>query len=1315
LNALFDTISAGFDNTLSRDGTTPNSLSADIDLNSNDLLNVGSILAQSFKDSAGNSISLADVNALGAIVDDIVAVSDISVYVPTVAGITSEVVAVAGVDAEVSALYNNLTEIQTVALTGNLAAINTVSTNITNVNNVGSFIASVDTVAGLDTEIAAIVAEPLVSDITSVADIAPDVTTVAGISTDVTAVVGISADIQTVATTANLNAVTAVATNITNVNTVSALEDEITAVLTSPLPTNIATVAGVASDVTTVSNISSAVSNVALNSASVVDVSNNMASLLTVAVDSSQINTVANNIDSINTNNDNITAIQNAATNAINAAASADAAAISANLASDSAAASAVSASNSADSYAAIQTIETEITDQVIASAASALAASSSESAAAASAADAAVSASSAAAVVTGGTASLTPAAGLIPLADGTGKIANGWLPNNPAFSGEIAANGGIALGDNDKATFGDGDDLQIYHDGSNSYIEDGGVGNLNVKTNVFRVYNAAGDEISANFVQNGAVTLYHDGAAKLATTSTGIDVSGTATMSGLDISSTGNDSFTQTHTDGNTVIFTQAGTGGDVQWRNANGGALINTAATNRALFDSNGDISFYEDTGTSPKFVWDASAEKLTLSGTGGLTVSKTYGSIVKLESTGTGLGAGTVIGDLQFYGNDASVPGAGIKASITATAVAALGDDSQLMFSTSDGTTNNVNRMLIANNGDVSFYEDTGSSPKFVWSSSAESLGVGNSSPSASYSIDAAKGIRSSGAAPNFTLQETDAANQSWLMASYGGTFAIRDTTVAGTAYPFQIEAATPSNTLYLDSTGNVGIGTSSPTRTLEIASGDTVAQRWSNSSANNYVEMGTTGGSVRFGTSSGNFTVLTGGDSSFAGEAVALEVKSSGRVGIGTSTPTSQLTVGSGGSANPASTVAFHNSAADEYRLKLTSAAFNADGKWLGLGFGYSDNYMKAAIIAEAKDSNARTNLHFCLDGNANNNNAALADSKMTITYGGNVGIGTSSPIYTSATRTTTTINGTASANLSFGVNGTGYGNIYADSASFELGSTTNSNPVKFIIGGTERMRIDASGNLLVGKTSTSISSTGIEAKADGQLWATRDGNPVLSLNRKTSDGSMAVFYKDGTTVGSISTVGSYLGIANGDTGLLFRAPYDDILPYTSTGNTAVDAAIDIGDGGYRFKDLYLSGGVVFGTTGGSVSSKTLDDYEEGTFTITNAGDATGTLDANYTSHYIKVGNLVTVTIAFNPATNFTGNVVDGLPYIVNTPNLGSSYSYASNVLGDISNTATAGVAHGLYRIYFFQNQNLGASLSPQASAGVYRVTFSYKTS
>lgn len=89
---------------------------------------------------------------------------------------------------------------------------------------------------------------------------------------------------------------------------------------------------------------------------------------------------------------------------------------------------------------------------------------------------------------------------------------------------------GDLNFGDNDKATFGGSSDLRIYHDGGNSYIHDAGVGNLYVRSNVFRVYNAAGTEISANFVQNGAVTLYHDNSVKIATTSIGVDVTGTIT-----------------------------------------------------------------------------------------------------------------------------------------------------------------------------------------------------------------------------------------------------------------------------------------------------------------------------------------------------------------------------------------------------------------------------------------------------------------------------------------------------------------------------------------------------------------------------------------------------------------------------------------------------------------------------------------------------------------------------------------------------------------------------------------------------------------
>ena len=50
--------------------------------------------------------------------------------------------------------------------------------------------------------------------------------------------------------------------------------------------------------------------------------------------------------------------------------------------------------------------------------------------------------------------------------------------PNSPTFTGTVTADG-LSLGDNDKATFGASNDLEIYHDGSNSFIRDAGTGNL--------------------------------------------------------------------------------------------------------------------------------------------------------------------------------------------------------------------------------------------------------------------------------------------------------------------------------------------------------------------------------------------------------------------------------------------------------------------------------------------------------------------------------------------------------------------------------------------------------------------------------------------------------------------------------------------------------------------------------------------------------------------------------------------------------------------------------------------------------------------
>ena len=111
---------------------------------------------------------------------------------------------------------------------------------------------------------------------------------------------------------------------------------------------------------------------------------------------------------------------------------------------------------------------------------------------------------------------------------------------DSPTFAGltvtgEITANGGIALGDGDVATFGDSDDLSIFHAGGTTYLTNT-TGSLVLRTDSFRVLNTANSEQILHGDANGAVTAYYDNAVKLATTATGIDVTGTATMGGLTV-----------------------------------------------------------------------------------------------------------------------------------------------------------------------------------------------------------------------------------------------------------------------------------------------------------------------------------------------------------------------------------------------------------------------------------------------------------------------------------------------------------------------------------------------------------------------------------------------------------------------------------------------------------------------------------------------------------------------------------------------------------------------------------------------------------
>ena len=133
-----------------------------------------------------------------------------------------------------------------------------------------------------------------------------------------------------------------------------------------------------------------------------------------------------------------------------------------------------------------------------------------------------------------------------------------------------------------------------------------------------------------------------------------------------------------------------------------------------------------------------------------------------------------------------------------------------------------------------------------------------------------------------------------------------------------------------------------------------------------------------------------------------------------------------------------------------------------------------------------------------------------------------------------------------------------------------------------------MRIDSSGNLLVGTTSTGvatltsgggsvISSAGASAIAYQSVNST---DPVLLLNNTGVDGDIATFRKDGATVGSIGTDNSGdLFIGNDDTGVLFAGGSDAILPWNPSTPAARDDAIDLGNASNRFDDIYATNGTI----------------------------------------------------------------------------------------------------------------------------------------
>ena len=217
-----------------------------------------------------------------------------------------------------------------------------------------------------------------------------------------------------------------------------------------------------------------------------------------------------------------------------------------------------------------------------------------------------------------------------------------------------------ILLGDNKKAKFGTGNDLEIYHTGTQSVISDVGSGNLNLEGDAKIVLRSSGgSENYAQFFKDGAVELYYDNAKKFETTSAGATITGTTSTSGGFFNTVNNSLLTfgggnAGNVGSNLTMYGGAdGSTGDFRFRNSTTiNAFITAAGQIQGISGavSAPTFSFTDDTDTgisrpttnALNFV-TAGAERARLDASGNLLIATTSTDSgtagIRLNATGFG----------------------------------------------------------------------------------------------------------------------------------------------------------------------------------------------------------------------------------------------------------------------------------------------------------------------------------------------------------------------------------------------------------------------------------------------------------------------------------------------------------------------------------------------------------------------------------------------------------------------------------------------------------------------------------------------------
>ena len=245
-------------------------------------------------------------------------------------------------------------------------------------------------------------------------------------------------------------------------------------------------------------------------------------------------------------------------------------------------------------------------------------------------------------------------------------------------ITGEVTLHANLDLQDDDKIMLGTGDDLQIYHDGSNSYISDAGTGGLNIQGSTVTIEHTGGNHaIVAD--GNGATNIYYQGSEKLATKSFGVDVTGEVQCDSLDVDGVVDITGEVTlHAnldlqDNDKILL---GTGDDLQIYHNGTDSYINNASGSffiRTEVD-NADIVIQSDNGSG------GIAQYFRADGSSGQAIMYHYGSS-KLNTVAAGI---NVTGNTE---TDTLTTGNTILTG-TVSAGSSTGNDGQYLISTGVG---------------------------------------------------------------------------------------------------------------------------------------------------------------------------------------------------------------------------------------------------------------------------------------------------------------------------------------------------------------------------------------------------------------------------------------------------------------------------------------------------------------------------------------------------------------------------------------------------------------------------------------------------